>query len=145
LGIRANCVGPGFIDAGLGAELIGTLGAENFIEGLRKTLPLNASVRRRTLQMQSHSCCPTAPAILLASPSLSMEGFNCRRAEACQAVSPGMSSASASDPTCDSAARRLSFMACMTSSAMWIWSRVMPRMITPLSRRPTSAIRSITE
>ncbi|MGE4431517.1 MAG: SDR family NAD(P)-dependent oxidoreductase [Sphingobium sp.] len=39
-GIRANCVGPGFIDAGLGAELIGKPGLENFVEGLRKALPL---------------------------------------------------------------------------------------------------------
>ncbi|SCW72104.1 NAD(P)-dependent dehydrogenase, short-chain alcohol dehydrogenase family [Sphingobium faniae] len=39
-GIRANCVGPGFIDAGLGAELIGKPGLETFVEGLRKSLPL---------------------------------------------------------------------------------------------------------
>lgn len=39
-GIRANCVGPGFIDAGLGAELLGKPGLEKFVEGLRNGLPL---------------------------------------------------------------------------------------------------------
>lgn len=39
-GIRANCVGPGFIDAGLGAELLGKPGLESFVEGLRNALPL---------------------------------------------------------------------------------------------------------
>jgi NAD(P)-dependent dehydrogenase (short-subunit alcohol dehydrogenase family) len=39
-GIRANCVGPGFIDAGLGAELLHAPALGGFVEGLRKTLPL---------------------------------------------------------------------------------------------------------
>lgn len=39
-GIRANCVGPGFIDAGLGRELLSTPGLEAFAEGIRKSLPL---------------------------------------------------------------------------------------------------------
>src|SRR3546814_3090569 len=39
-GIRANCVGPGFIDAGLGHELLSKPGLEDFTEGLRKMLPL---------------------------------------------------------------------------------------------------------
>jgi NAD(P)-dependent dehydrogenase (short-subunit alcohol dehydrogenase family) len=39
-GIRANCVGPGFIDAGLGRELLSKPGLEGFTEGLRKMLPL---------------------------------------------------------------------------------------------------------
>jgi NAD(P)-dependent dehydrogenase (short-subunit alcohol dehydrogenase family) len=39
-GIRANCVGPGFIDAGLGHDLLSTPGLEGFVEGLRKSLPL---------------------------------------------------------------------------------------------------------
>jgi NAD(P)-dependent dehydrogenase (short-subunit alcohol dehydrogenase family) len=39
-GIRANCVGPGFIDAGLGGQLLQAPGLEGFVEGLRKSLPL---------------------------------------------------------------------------------------------------------
>ena len=39
-GVRANCVGPGFIDAGLGGALINQPGIEDWIDGLRKTLPL---------------------------------------------------------------------------------------------------------
>ena len=38
--IRANCVGPGFIDVALGRELISRPGLEGFAEGLRKSLPL---------------------------------------------------------------------------------------------------------
>lgn len=41
-GIRANCVGPGFIDAGLGAELLGKPGIEDWVETLRKGLPMKA-------------------------------------------------------------------------------------------------------
>lgn len=39
-GIRANCVAPGFINAGLGQELLTRPGIESFVEGLRKALPL---------------------------------------------------------------------------------------------------------
>lgn len=39
-GIRANCVAPGFIDAGLGHELIAKPGIEDWIDGLRKLLPM---------------------------------------------------------------------------------------------------------
>lgn len=39
-GIRANCVGPGFIDAGMGATLVHDEEKGAFIEGLRKSLPL---------------------------------------------------------------------------------------------------------
>lgn len=39
-GIRANCVAPGFIDAGLGHELIAKPGVEDWVEGLRKLLPM---------------------------------------------------------------------------------------------------------
>lgn len=39
-GIRANCVGPGFIDAGMGHDLIAKPDLEGFIENLRKSLPL---------------------------------------------------------------------------------------------------------
>lgn len=41
-GIRANCVGPGFIDAGLGADLINKPGIEDWVDGLRKMLPMKA-------------------------------------------------------------------------------------------------------
>jgi NAD(P)-dependent dehydrogenase (short-subunit alcohol dehydrogenase family) len=41
-GIRANCVGPGFINAGLGGDLINKPGIEDWIEGLRKMLPMKA-------------------------------------------------------------------------------------------------------
>jgi NAD(P)-dependent dehydrogenase (short-subunit alcohol dehydrogenase family) len=41
-GIRSNCVAPGFIDAGLGGELIGRPGIEEWIDGLRKMLPMKA-------------------------------------------------------------------------------------------------------
>ena len=39
-GIRANCVGPGFINAGMGAELLAREGFEGFTETLRRSLPL---------------------------------------------------------------------------------------------------------
>lgn len=39
-GIRANCVAPGFIDAGLGRELMETPGIEDWVEGIRKQLPM---------------------------------------------------------------------------------------------------------
>ena len=39
-GLRANCVGPGFIEAGLGAEFLTREGAEREIEALRKSLPM---------------------------------------------------------------------------------------------------------
>lgn len=39
-GIRANCVGPGFINAGMGRELLTKPGLEDFVESLRKSLPL---------------------------------------------------------------------------------------------------------
>jgi NAD(P)-dependent dehydrogenase (short-subunit alcohol dehydrogenase family) len=39
-GIRANCVGPGFIDVGLGHELIAKPGIEDWVDGLRKLLPM---------------------------------------------------------------------------------------------------------
>lgn len=39
-GIRANCVAPGFIDAGLGHELIAKPGIEDWVDGLRKMLPM---------------------------------------------------------------------------------------------------------
>ena len=39
-GIRANCVAPGFIDAGLGHELIARPGIEEWVDGLRKMLPM---------------------------------------------------------------------------------------------------------
>lgn len=39
-GIRANCVAPGFIDAGLGHELIARPGIEDWVDGLRKMLPM---------------------------------------------------------------------------------------------------------
>lgn len=41
-GIRANCVGPGFINAGLGGDLIKTPGIESWVEGLRRMLPMKA-------------------------------------------------------------------------------------------------------
>jgi NAD(P)-dependent dehydrogenase (short-subunit alcohol dehydrogenase family) len=41
-GVRANCVGPGFINAGLGAELINRPGLEEWVDGLRKTLPMKS-------------------------------------------------------------------------------------------------------
>lgn len=41
-GIRANCVGPGFVDAGLGAALIHQPGIEDWVEGLRKGLPMKS-------------------------------------------------------------------------------------------------------
>lgn len=40
--IRANCVGPGFINAGLGGELINRPGIEDWVDGLRKMLPMKA-------------------------------------------------------------------------------------------------------
>jgi NAD(P)-dependent dehydrogenase (short-subunit alcohol dehydrogenase family) len=39
-GIRANCVGPGFINAGLGKALLDTPGIEDWTEALRKMLPM---------------------------------------------------------------------------------------------------------
>jgi NAD(P)-dependent dehydrogenase (short-subunit alcohol dehydrogenase family) len=39
-GLRANAVGPGFIDAGLGHDMLVRPGYEDFSEGLRKSLPL---------------------------------------------------------------------------------------------------------
>ena len=39
-GMRANCVGPGFIDAGLGAELLNREGGEKFTEMVRRSLPM---------------------------------------------------------------------------------------------------------
>jgi NAD(P)-dependent dehydrogenase (short-subunit alcohol dehydrogenase family) len=39
-GLRANCVGPGFIDAGLGSEFLAREGFQAYTEGLRKGLPL---------------------------------------------------------------------------------------------------------
>ena len=41
-GVRANCVGPGFINAGLGGELINKPGIEDWVDGLRKMLPMKA-------------------------------------------------------------------------------------------------------
>lgn len=41
-GIRANCVGPGFIDAGLGGELINQPGIEDWVDGMRKDLPMKS-------------------------------------------------------------------------------------------------------
>lgn len=41
-GIRSNCVAPGFIDAGLGHELIAKPGLEDWVEGLRKMLPMKS-------------------------------------------------------------------------------------------------------
>lgn len=39
-GLRANCVGPGFINAGLGREFLARDGLQAYTEGLRKALPL---------------------------------------------------------------------------------------------------------
>lgn len=39
-GIRSNCVAPGFIDAGLGHELIGKPGIEDWVDGIRRMLPM---------------------------------------------------------------------------------------------------------
>lgn len=39
-GIRANCVAPGFIDAGLGHELFAKPGIEEWVDGLRRMLPM---------------------------------------------------------------------------------------------------------
>lgn len=39
-GIRANCVGPGFIDAGQGHELIARPGIDDWVDGLRRMLPM---------------------------------------------------------------------------------------------------------
>ncbi|WP_176599221.1 SDR family NAD(P)-dependent oxidoreductase [Sphingobium sp. 15-1] len=39
-GIRANCVAPGFIDAGLGHELIAKPGIEEWVDGIRRMLPM---------------------------------------------------------------------------------------------------------
>jgi NAD(P)-dependent dehydrogenase (short-subunit alcohol dehydrogenase family) len=39
-GVRANCVGPGFIDAGLGAALLNKEGGEKFAEMVRRSLPM---------------------------------------------------------------------------------------------------------
>ena len=41
-GIRANCVGPGFINAGLGSALINKPGIEDWVDSLRKLLPMKA-------------------------------------------------------------------------------------------------------
>jgi NAD(P)-dependent dehydrogenase (short-subunit alcohol dehydrogenase family) len=41
-GVRANCVGPGFINAGLGGELINKPGIADWVDGLRKMLPMKA-------------------------------------------------------------------------------------------------------
>lgn len=41
-GIRSNCVAPGFINAGMGGELIAKPGIEDWVEKLRKTLPLKS-------------------------------------------------------------------------------------------------------
>jgi NAD(P)-dependent dehydrogenase (short-subunit alcohol dehydrogenase family) len=41
-GVRANCVGPGFINAGLGGDLINKPGIEDWVDGLRKMLPMKA-------------------------------------------------------------------------------------------------------
>jgi len=38
-GIRANCVGPGFVEAGMGAQMFAEVG-ESVVEGLRRSLPL---------------------------------------------------------------------------------------------------------
>ncbi|MEQ8743623.1 SDR family oxidoreductase [Parasphingorhabdus sp.] len=40
--IRSNCVAPGFINAGMGAELITKPGIEDWVERLRKTLPMKS-------------------------------------------------------------------------------------------------------
>jgi NAD(P)-dependent dehydrogenase (short-subunit alcohol dehydrogenase family) len=39
-GLRANCVGPGFIDAGLGGEFLAREGLEAYTESLRRGLPM---------------------------------------------------------------------------------------------------------
>lgn len=39
-GIRSNCVAPGFINAGLGGELISKPGIEDWVDGIRKMLPM---------------------------------------------------------------------------------------------------------
>lgn len=39
-GIRSNCVAPGFINAGLGGELISKPGIEEWVDGIRKMLPM---------------------------------------------------------------------------------------------------------
>lgn len=39
-GIRSNCVAPGFIDAGLGHELLSTPGIEQWVDSMRKMLPM---------------------------------------------------------------------------------------------------------
>jgi NAD(P)-dependent dehydrogenase (short-subunit alcohol dehydrogenase family) len=39
-GIRSNCVAPGFIDAGLGHELIAKPGIEEWVDSMRKMLPM---------------------------------------------------------------------------------------------------------
>ena len=41
-GIRANCVGPGFINAGLGGELINKPELGDWVDGLRKSLPMKS-------------------------------------------------------------------------------------------------------
>lgn len=41
-GIRSNCVAPGFINAGLGHELISRPGIEDWVDGLRRMLPMKA-------------------------------------------------------------------------------------------------------
>ncbi len=39
-GLRANCVGPGFIEAGLGGEFLSREGAEKEVAALRRSLPM---------------------------------------------------------------------------------------------------------
>jgi NAD(P)-dependent dehydrogenase (short-subunit alcohol dehydrogenase family) len=39
-GLRANCVGPGFIDAGLGSDFLAREGFEAYTESLRRGLPM---------------------------------------------------------------------------------------------------------
>ncbi|MNE66024.1 2-(S)-hydroxypropyl-CoM dehydrogenase [compost metagenome] len=39
-GVRANCVGPGWIDAGLGREVMRTELTEEHIEQIRRSIPL---------------------------------------------------------------------------------------------------------
>lgn len=41
-GIRANCIAPGFIDAGLGHELIAKPGFEDWVDGIRRMLPMKS-------------------------------------------------------------------------------------------------------
>jgi len=75
-GIRSNCVGPGFVIAGMTEEMFGGEGLEDFRRRSANPCRCSNSEGRRMWRTVSPSCCRSARATSPTSPSRWMAGFS---------------------------------------------------------------------